>query len=529
MRQLWFRARRAARSRIGQVTLAFNLLLVFVPAAGVLYLDVYEARLLEAQERSMVQQARLVAAAVAELPDRDAIERVFARLEQRSDSRLRVYDASGALVADSARVVETPADELAHYGRPEDVRRHLLYRVGAALAQVGDWIRSVRLWRTGETVAQPEQPGEVPPEVRAALAGRYGAATRSTPGQRSLTLYSAMPVRHDGRVVGAVVVSQSTFRILQALYAIRLRLFEVIVASVVVATLLSVLAAARIVRPLVRLRTAAVLIAERRGKLPVAFAGSSRRDEIGDLARALEYLTRRLDEHIRLLESFAADVAHEFKNPLASIRTAGEMVASSSDPVERERFVALMSKDVDRLERLVSGVRELARIDGQLESEPLETVDLHQLVEEVVDGLRFSTPAATAIAISRLGDRPAFVRGSKERLVQVIENLLTNALSFSESGRPVRITIHADDAACRVRVEDEGPGIPDGHLERVFDRFFSYRPGGRRRDHIGLGLAIARAIVTGYGGTIRAANREQGGAVFEIELQRTDGIVAARV
>jgi two-component system sensor histidine kinase ChvG len=145
-----------------------------------------------------------------------------------------------------------------------------------------------------------------------------------------MTLYSAVPIERDGGTVGAVVVSQSTFRILQALYDVRLGVFQVVLASLAVAAGLSVVAAVRLVRPLVRLRRLAIDLAERRAPLPAAFPGATRRDEIGDLARALEDLTRRLDEHIQLLESFAADLAHEFKNPLASIRTAAEMMAQSS-------------------------------------------------------------------------------------------------------------------------------------------------------------------------------------------------------
>jgi two-component system sensor histidine kinase ChvG len=503
--------------------LAFNLLVVFVPAVGVLYLDVYESRLLEAQERSMVQQARLLAAALADVPDPAAVTRVLARLEGQTESRLRVYDASGALIADSARARDTVPSEHA-YDRPppSGTRARVLYRLGAWAADAADWVRSLGR-RAG--VARPPAAAEQP-ELRAALEGRYGADTRPTPGQRSLTLYSAMPIYRAGRVDGAVVVSQSTFRILQALYGIRLRIFEVVVASVAVAAALSIVAGVRIVRPLVRLRRQAISLAVDRGPLPVAFPGSSRRDEIGDLARALEDLTRRLDEHVRLLESFAADVAHEFKNPLASIRTAAEMMTQSTDRAERERFAGLLMRDVDRLERLVTGVRELAHIDGQLESEPHDNFDLEGLIRDVVQGLRLTTPAAGAIII-RGGDRgPLLVRGSRERLTQVFENLLANAVSFTAPGTPVNVGLAFRDGAWEVSVEDSGPGIPDSHLQRVFDRFFSYRPGQEKREHIGLGLAIARAIVEGHGGTITAANRAGGGAVFQVRLRRATAAVA---
>lgn len=523
----WFaRARHASGSRIVRMLLAFNLLVVFVPAVGVLYLDVYETRLLESQERAMVQQARLLAAAMAGAPEPESITRFFERLERRTESRLRVYDASGRLLADSARVAGGPAEDEAYAGQADDPRGRLLYRFGAAVVQVVDWTRSLaRGARSNDAAARPG-PDDA---LRAALAGRYGAATRPTPGQRSMTLYSAVPIHRESAVVGAVVVSQSTFRILQALYDVRLQVFEVVFASVVVAAALSGIAAFRLIRPLVRLRRVAVALAERRRPAPAAFPGSTRRDEIGDLARALEELTRRLDGHIRLLESFAADVAHEFRNPLTSIRTAAELMAQSADETERARFASLLMRDVDRLERLVAGVRDLARIDGEREHAPQERIDLHALVEEVAAGLRLGGRAADSIVVRRSNDVPAMVYGSRERLVQVFENLIANALSFTRPGTAVSVTVAGDDGHCVAIVADSGPGIPGEHLDRIFERFFTYRPADGRRDHLGLGLAIARTIVEGDGGSISAANRPEGGAAFEVRLRRASGAVTQSI
>ena len=161
---------------------------------------------------------------------------------------------------------------------------------------------------------------------------------RPTPGQRSLTLYSAVPIRHGDRVVGVALVSQSTFRILQALYEVRLRIFEIVIASFAAAVVIGLLMSATLVRPLVRLRHAALALSDRRAT-PAGFGHVDRKDEIGDLARTLEELTARLDAHIKLLESFAGDVAHEFKNPLASIRVAAEVIASTDDHAERQRLL----------------------------------------------------------------------------------------------------------------------------------------------------------------------------------------------
>ena len=345
--------------------------------------------------------------------------------------------------------------------------------------------------------------------LREALAGRYGAATRPTPGQRSLTLFSAVPIRHDGGVSGAVVVSQSTFRILQALYDIRLRLFEIVVASIAAAAGLTTLAATTIVRPLVRLRRRADALAQRRDPQPADFPATNRRDEIGALARALQQLTTRLDDQIARPETFAADVAHEFRNPLAAISAAADSIGASDSPGERQHFLDMMQRDIQRLDRLVTGTRELARLDGQIEHDAREAVDLGELVRGLGAGAQVAL---------RGDDRAWLVRGSRERLTQAIENLLSNARAFAPAGTTIDAWIEATGGGCRLSIADRGPGIPEAHLPQVFERFFWYRPGADRREHLGLGLAIARQVVVGYGGTIRARNRDGGGALFEVEL-----------
>lgn len=511
-------------SRIGLRLLAFNLLLVFLPVAGILYLDVYENALLELQERGMVQQGRLVAAALGESPVTQATaSALLARLGRRGDARIRVYDASGALVADSARLPEAApvetASEYASSGR--DPRARPLYRLGVWVVRVrralGSIARTVLVPpRSSASSSDQLREPAIGPELRAALDGKYGADTRATPGQRSMTLHSAVPIRHGDRVIGAAHVSQSTFRILQALYGVRLRIFQIVVASIVVAVVLGLLMSATIVRPLVRLRRAAVALSERRAA-PSSFARVKRRDEIGDLARALEDLTGRLDAHIKLLESFAGDVSHEFKNPLASIRVAAEMIAATDDQADRARLLGMLTRDVDRLERLVSGVRELARIDAQLAHEAVQSIDLNKLLADLVGAFRVRE--GRVLLSFTESKRPVIVRAAPDRLAQVFENLLENAASFAPPGSRIEVSLTADLMSCVVTVEDAGPGIPDGHLERVFDRFFSYRPGEPSpRDHMGLGLPIAKAIVEGYSGSIVARNRDGGGTAVDVRL-----------
>jgi two-component system, OmpR family, sensor histidine kinase ChvG len=517
--------RRISPSRIALRLLAFNVLVVFVPVFGVLYLDVYETHLRQAQENAMAQQAAILAASLGEdatepVLNAQRVTRVFDRLERRGDTRLRVYDFGGSLIGDSARSPSARPTK-ASYPPEANTRTLPLYRLGAqianlaraATAKIAGWVRHDS---NPQAVSDADAPF-VSAEVRTALTGQYGAATRVTPGQRSLTMFVAVPVRRQNTIVGAVVASQSTYRILRTLYDVRLRVFRIVLASLLVAALLTGIAAATIVRPLARLEGQAMLLAGRRGRSPAVFPGSGRKDELGTLARALEELTRRTDDHIALLQTFAADVSHELKNPLASIRAAADTMAASASAEERAKFLTLMTRDVARLERLVSSLRDVARVEQQIATEAAEPVDLTALLREIVEG---ATCTAARDVTIRLKETPSTgaVLGSRERLAQVFENVISNAFSFAPDGTTVDVRIARRAALWVVSIEDRGPGIPDSHLERVFTRFFSYRPTEPHGSHVGLGLAIAKQIVESVGGSIAAANRDGGGARFDVEL-----------
>lgn len=507
-------------SRISVRLLAFNILVVFLPMAGVLFLDTYERHLLEAQERTMAQEGRLLAAAI-EATDQilaDDARRILVKLGGRHLARLRVVDRDGKLLADSARLgprrdeTETPEPETTADQAP------LLYRIGSAP------FRALR--RLAEPPA--EQPVDTwepasfldAPEVSSALEGRYGAITRISPGDRpSVTLYIAIPIRLDGAVEGAVLVSQSTSRILVALQAVRLDVFRVFLVSLVAAMVLTLLMATTIARPLGRLRRRAEAILDRRGRLRGSFEPSRRGDEIGELERALAELTRRLEEHLQFTESFAGDVAHEFKNPLAAIRSATEMALEVDDPAERRRFLTMIQHDVARMERLLNEAREISRIDARIDEEEAEAVALDTLLENLVDAFRMRRgDRGPAFAVA-LDDRDVRVTASADRLLQVFENLLANAVSFSPPDGTVTVALRVEGGQAVVTVADEGPGIPDEHLDRIFGRFFSYRPdapddGG----HSGLGLAIVRAVVEAYNGAVTAGSRSGGGAELTVRL-----------
>lgn len=502
-------------SRISLRLLAFNVLLVFLPVGGVLFLDTYERHLLDAQERTMAQEGRLLAAAI-EARDRvngEDARRILVQLDQRQLARLRVVNLAGEVVADSALLGprrENPEPAANETTPPTTTDRSFLYRIGSLP------FRLIRGPNT-ETVPAADTDGISDllsrPEVRSALDGRYGAATRINPTpRRSVTLHIAIPVRIEGAVEGVVLVSQSTGRILQALDAVRLDVFKVFLLSLGAAVILSLVAATTIARPLARLRRRAGDILDRRGRLRGSFTASTRKDEIGDLERALAELTRELEKHLRATEAFAADVSHEFKNPLASIRTATDMALEDVSPGERRRFLEMIQKDVARMERLLSEAREISRIDARLDDEERADVPLDQLLSGLVEGFRLRNADSGLVFDLAMADADVAVFASADRLTQAFENLIDNAVSFSPEGGRITIALKADSESAEVTIADEGPGIPEEHRDRIFSRFFSYRPDDDSgSNHTGLGLALARSIVESHGGTITSEPRRGGG------------------
>jgi two-component system, OmpR family, sensor histidine kinase ChvG len=504
--------------------LAFNLLLVFLPISLVLFLGQYEDRLETAQIRDLTHEARLVAASISRggTLDADAFEDVIRRAKI-NDVRMRLIDSTGRVVADSQEIV-TPAPQRP----PRTDRRNLLYRVSAFIVRPFiRWLRPPEEFLEVDYYANAQRlTGN---EITTVLRGREvfdkritadNNAPKFVQDQRSVTHYSMVPVVVAGWTVGAVVASKSTYTILQDLYVIRLRVMRIFLASVAVGILVSIFFSATIVRPIRQLRVDARAVLDRRNRIQRHFKGSKRADEIGELSRALERIMRRLDTHVAFVEKFAADVVHELKNPLASIRNANEMLADVSDPNDRRRFVRVIEQEVARMERLLSGVREISIIDSRVVREDAHPVDVGQLLTVLVDSFRVRERDRVRFDLDIVPGALSVI-ATEDRLTQIFENILDNATSFTPHGGTITVSVAADNGTVVVRVADEGPGIPAANLNRIFDRFFTHRPEGARvaAGHTGLGLAIVQAIAQAYGGSVTAENGERG-AVFTVRLPR---------
>lgn len=543
--------------------LAFNLLLVFLPIGSLLYLDTYEKQLLQNLERSLIQQGRIFSAALSDtdsgeqtggivaggsmIPEHnsDILRQhallILENLNQNLIARVRIVDMNGVLLADSAV-------DFQHSGASgSDVSGVRSATTVSKITEAADEIRirdslpyqiAVEPIKAILRLLYPPRPplpsGEyysgkevlLGDEIEAALEGRYGAATRiSSGGQRSVNLYSALPIYSGELVAGAVLVNQSTYRILSNLYGIRMDIINIFFLSLTAAFGLSVLLSLTITRPIRKLQHEAEQVLDDNGAVRDAFSKLRRRDEIGSLSRSLNTLAGRLVKRIDFIDSFYSDILHELKNPLTAVRSAAEIMESDSPDWQRP-FLRTIQEETNRINRILGELRELTRIDTQLDVEETEPIDISPFVMELIDGYGRLHRENLRIAAGRMDDR-CLVEANPARLRQVLVNLFDNALSFSKSAAhsPALIQVEvlrrgrSEKERARyaeIIIEDNGPGISPGNLDRIFDRFFTDRED--RDDHSGLGLSICKAIVEGYGGTIRAANRKEGGARFSIGL-----------
>ena len=491
--------------------LAVNIFALALLAGGFFYLDSYRTRLIDDRSAQAAREIELMSRAVtlADVHDRD---RLIASLAEESDGRLRFYGPDGALAADSWRIIRpnyTLRDPDA-----ERWQRHVARFLDRALDAVVDAKRlEPYVEPTFDSVASW-------PEVRKALATRHAVTELRYAPDRTPMLSAAIPVR--GTRGGVLLFTENTRDITRIVRAERFRLGIVIAIVSIVSILLSLFLARTIVRPLRRLAWAAVRVRLGRARDVEVPRLPSRRDEIGMLARALSDMSHALNSRIDAIEAFAADVTHELKNPLASLRSAVESLQMVKDPALQKQLLDIVNDDVQRLDRLITDVADASRLDAQLSRAAFEPVDLGRMIEDMLKARETRAPSSeTRIAFARPRKNTAVVMGDPAKLVRVVENLLDNAVSFSPPGGLVRVDATRDGEKVLLSVEDEGPGVPLHARDAIFSRFHSDRPEGEAFGrHSGLGLSIAKTIVDGHNGTITVHDRagSQQGARFVVTL-----------
>ena len=482
---------------------AVNIIAVIVLAIMLLYLDTVRSRLLDERTDALSNTAVAIAGLAAKMPPE------LAKLNFERGTRLRLYAPDGQVSADNWTTAATRRFEI---DDPE------LYSWRRASAKFIDRALETLVSFGALTPYAEVMPDRADhwPEIAAARATGGPATRLRRAGDGSFIITAAAPVQ-GGAVVHLVDSADDLSRILRDE---RLTSFWLLLAVTLLTLALSFYLARTIVRPLRMLAIAAHRVRLGRSREVIVPRLPDRRDEIGALARALSDMSIALRHRIDATEAFAADVAHELKNPLASLRSAVDALETVQQPALRTRLLDVIRDDVGRLDRLITGISEASRLDAELSRSRFEDVDAGSLCAGLVAAYRTAgLPGDVTLEYlpPLVGAAPVF--GDPMRLAQVLRNLIDNALSFSP--RPGMVLVSAETAPGRVfvRVEDQGPGIPVENRGDVFRRFYSQRPDsedfGR---HSGLGLSIAGAIVDAHGGNIEVDDRPGGGARFTVEL-----------
>lgn len=534
---------RLTPARLTSRIVLLNIAGLIILVSGILYFNQFRQGLIDARVQSLLTQGQIVAAAIASAasidtdsivtdpdrlmesrpnspsaPDDDDLngldfpinpERagpVLRRLVSATDIRGRIYDRDGLLVVDSRGL----------YSRGDIVQSEL-----PPLRSQNDYLG---LWRKfnnwlfrNDYPRQSEyglENGRDFPEVNAALNGASVSIVRVN-DQNEIIVSVAVPIQRFRAVLGALVLSTRGGEIDKVLRGERKIVLFTFLVAVLVTMLLSILLAGTIAEPIRRLSDAAERV--RRGvnnrvEIPDF---TSRRDEIGHLSGSLRDMTTALYNRIDAIEAFAADVSHELKNPLTSLRSAVETLPYAKTPDQRERLTSIVKDDVKRLDRLITDIADASRLDAELARARNHPVEVRRLLDTVISLANETRSLGTPEIRLELAPLPkgieektAFrVLGHDNRLGQVVRNLVDNARSFTSPGTQVRVRLRRTRRDVEFRVEDEGPGIRPENLDKIFDRFYTDRPEGYFGKNSGLGLSISKQIVEAHRGRIWAENR----------------------
>ena len=490
--------------------LAVNLIPLLVMAGSLFFLDSYRRQLLDERFKLARIEAQITAEALAGAT-RERQEALLIQIGKEQRMRVRTYDPQGNLTADSFALAEPSFQFDDPVAEPffEDLAR---------------WTDEAVNFAVGAPSAPPyvEPPAEEgargwPELMRAREQGLSQVELRRAP-DRTPVITAAAPVGLDG---ATLLTTRNASDITEAVRSARSSLMTLIAIALAMSIVLSLYLANTIIQPLRRLVRATVRVRLGREREVEVPRMHERADEIGLLARAVSDMTNALRQRIDAVESFAADVAHEIKNPLASLRSATDSLPRVEDQALRAQLIDIAAHDVRRIDRLVSEISEASRIDAELSRATFEAIDLADLFGNVVATRENRGENRDCrIDITRQG-RSLLVLGVPIRLERIAENLIDNAVSFSPPGGTIAVTIGREDDRVVAVVCDEGPGIPEESREKVFRRFHSIRPDAEGfGNHSGLGLAIGRTIAEAHDGTLVVADRPDGapGACLVLDL-----------
>ena len=503
----------------------FPLVLFFV---GLFSIDQYRTTLIQSEFTALERQgftlARSRALAQADIDgglarrrlSPETMNHLLPLVGYGTDLRARVFRHDGRLLADTARNGAGRAEIRRRARRGAWKRASDYFQAGMrrAAGMIGNDM-TLPLYRE----RQRQQAGDYN-EVVLALAGEPARQLRQDTRGR-IVLSVAVPIQDLRLVRGALMVSISGGKIEEEIAEVNVVFIQLFGIVTLITIALSVWLARSITGPITYLASEADNLRRSRDLSTRMKRLPRRRDEIGKLSESLIDMTDELQQRMAATAGFAADVAHELKNPLSSLRSAAETISRISDPEQQQKLMNVILRDVSRLDRLITDISRSSRVDNEMATEFAATIDLRDLVASFVEARRTTTDTHELVA--DLADMPVHVTVQDGRIVQILDNLLGNAVSFAPQGSQISFHLGINEQGkAELAVQDRGPGIPPGRLEEVFNRFYTERPAGEAfGEHSGLGLSIAQQIARGYGGELVAANND--GARFTLTLPLADG------
>ena len=507
------------RSSLSRNIVLSNVLVLIIPVFGLLHLEQYRLSLVAAEIEAMGTQARAFSLSIgsaAVVAGRVGDERLVPDLTRtlmqgmlkNIGVRARIFSPDGHLLGDSLSLPGAmPFVQMTPL--PDSGLEAVLDRLTSGVGRVLNWLPG------GDKGWEPYREASIQnarhySEVMVALSGDAlaGMVRQDIFGRPVLSV--AVPIRRYRQVLGALMLSRDAENITRQVHDRRRDILVVFALALTVTVLMSLYLAWTIGQPLRRLADAADRVRFSKGKLDDLPDFSARSDEIGDLSGALREMTEALQARVHAIEGFAADVSHELKNPLTSLRSAVETLLRVQDPDQHKRLMAIILDDVERLDRLISDISDASRLDAELSRAQMEPIDLRRLLTTFVELYQVTADQRGIQCLLEL-EEPLWVMGLDSRLGQVLGNLLSNAESFSPTGGTILLNARAQNGTAVITLEDEGPGIPEKNLVDIFQRFYSERPESEKfGTHSGLGLSISKQIIESHGGRLYAENYAKG-------------------
>lgn len=532
--------------------LAVNIIAIMILGLGILYLGQYTDSLIEGELAGLRSEAQLFSGAISEgavrpvfqispIPFEDPQEieaikpelarRMVRRLGEIGKSRIRLYSIDGTVLADSHQLASGA----------EEVEMENLLPVPPKVTFDSLFTQSAT--RFLDLIPMKTQLVSFPetdmaniytfPDTQSALSGNVQASAWKDKNGR-IVLTVAAPIQKVKQVMGVVLLLRDGSDLERSIAEVRVDVFRVFLGALGITVMLSIYLSGLISRPLQRLAFAAEAVRQGKGRYIEIPDMSHRNDEIGDLSLALRDMTYALFNRMDTIERFAADVAHEIKNPLTSLRSAVETASRIKDEDNRKKLMDIVQHDVQRLDRLISDISSASRLDAELSRDEMSKVELGPLMYRLRDAYKQPLKRGaddhdgddTKIVLDMPEETGLTVKGNTDRLAQVFGNLLSNALSFSPDDGRVIVRVSVQNDTIMVQVDDQGPGIPENKLQTIFERFYTERPQHEGYgNHSGLGLSISKQIVEAHSGQLWAENLrdDQGnikGARFNVVLPK---------